>query len=339
MKQFLKWLGYLAVVLLIGLTIGFGWYLIDSSRTVNLTEPVVVTIPVGSGTEGAMSALYDAHVIRSRWAFTLQAFLTGQRTKIKAGDYTFTGAVSIPTALAVITQEKTLQPEVQVTLLEGWTNEQMAQALAKAQLGDEATLTQALDTLPTTTSITDLPKELASSTTTQGFLFPDTYRFFQGSSTDQIMTKLLTNFTGKFTPQMLADLTAAGHTEYEVVTLASIVQKEAKTPEDMKKVAGVFWKRIAAGMPLQSDVTVEYITHKIGVRPTLADLDVESAYNTYRNTGLPPTPICNPGLDALQAAVYPTESDALYFLATPTGEVKYSATYDQHLQYKAQYYP
>lgn len=338
MKRLLKWLGYVGVVVVIALAIAFGWYVIAINKVVTITDPVVVTIPDYSGTEGAVTALYDAHIITSKLAFTVQAFLTGQRTKIKAGDYTFVGAVNIPTTLAVITQEKTLQPEVQVTLLEGWTNEQMAQALAKAKLGNEASLTSALDILPNDAP-TGLPTELLDSSTTQGFLFPDTYRFFQGSSTDQIMTKLLDNFTFKFTPQMLADLTAAGHTEYEVVTLASIVQKEAKTPEDMKLVAGIFWNRIAVGMPLQSDVTIEYITHKVGIRPTNSDLDVESAYNTYRNAGLPPTPICNPGLDALNAVVYPTDSNYVYFLATPQGDVKYSETYDQHLQYKAQYYP
>lgn len=339
MKQtMVKWIGYILVIGLVILSIGFGWYLIAVSRTINFTEPVVVEIAEGSGTEGAVSALYQAKVIRSRWAFTAQAFLTGQRTAIKAGKYTFIGEVNIPTALAVITQAKSLQPEVQVTLVEGWTNEQIAQTLSKAGLGTETSLSSALDFLPA-----DAPEQvsetLKNSTTTQGFLFPDTYRFFQASTPDDIMLKLLNNFNSKFTDKMRADTIAAGHTEYDAVILASIVQKEAKTPEDMKKVAGVFWKRIAAGMPLQSDVTVEYITRKIGVRPTLADLEVESAYNTYRNVGLPPTPICNPGLDALEAVVYPTESDAWYFLATPTGEVKYSATYDQHLQYKAQYYP
>lgn len=333
----MRWLGYICITLLIALAAGFIWYLAQVARPIHLNQTITVEIPENSGTEGAISALYDVGIVRSRTALWVHVLLTGRRTELRSGTYTFSGDVTLPMVLNIITKQQSFQGEVEMTLLEGWTAEQMGEALSpnfSFSMEDYVAVTEA-----PTNFTQDWLDEARSLGTLQGFLFPDTYRFFVDASASDVIAAQLDTFDQRFTQQMHTDLAASGRSLYDAVILASIVQKEANTPEDMKLVAGVFLKRLAANMPLQSDVTIEYITQKQGVRPTYSDLDLESAYNTYRNTGLPPTPISNPGLDALTAVVYPVESDYWYFIATPEGEVLYSETYEQHLQYKNQYYP
>lgn len=333
----MKWLGYCCIGVLISLAAGFVWYLAQVARPVHLAESVTVEIPEYSGTEAAIQALFDGGVIRSRAAMAIHLVLTGRRTEIRSGLYTFTGDINLPTVLNIVTKQQSLLGEVEITLLEGWTAEQMGETLSPNFSFSTEEYVAAVETPTNFTQ--DWLDEARSLGTLQGFLFPDTYRFFVDASASDVIAAQLDTFDQRFTQQMRDDLAVSGRTLYDAVILASIVQKEANTPEDMKLVAGVFWKRIDAGMALQSDVTIEYITQKQGVRPTYSDLDVESAYNTYRNVGLPPTPISNPGLDALTAVVYPVESAYWYFIATPEGEVLYSETYEQHLQYKNQYYP
>jgi UPF0755 protein len=122
-----------------------------------------------------------------------------------------------------------------------------------------------------------------------------------------------------------------GRTLNEVVTLASIVEKEVANPEDRKIVAGIFWNRLQSGMPLQSDATVNYVTHAGRTRPTIIDLAVESAYNTYAHRGLPPGPICNPGADALEAALNPAKTPYRYFLTDANGKTYFARTLEEHI--------
>lgn len=318
----MKWLGYVGTVVLLGAVGIFLWYLLALYRPIQLTQPVTVVIPEQVGTEGVAVALFDAGIIRSRLAFIGHVLLTGQRAELKTGTYNFQDSVTTPLVLSIVTKHQSFQGEVEITLLEGWTAEQMGEALAQA--------------LPFTASEYVTAVEALAA---EGYLFPDTYRFFKDATVEDVITKQRENFDQKFTTEMKQVLEANGRTVAEAVVLASIVEKEAQTLSDKQLVAGVFWKRIDNGMPLQSDVTINYITKNTTTTVTQADLDIESAYNTYRNQGLPPSAISNPGYDALYAVVYPTLSDYWYFIATPEGEVLYSTTYEEHLTYKAQYYP
>lgn len=333
----MKWVGYFFVAVIVAIAGLFTWYLIVLARPVTLSAPLTVTVPEDSGTEGTVTALYDAGVIQSRYAFVLHLLLTGQRHKLQAGEYVFSGQLSIPTVLEIITKQRSLQGEVQMTLVEGWTNQDIAAELADhLSFTAEDFLVAANSPLPQDFIFLD---EQPVLTTTEGFLFPDTYRFFVDVTPRDVVRLMTQNFDQRFTPQMRTDLAAQNRSLYDAVILASIVEKEARHPEDQKIVADIFWRRIDVGKRLESDATINYITKKNDTTPSLLDLDVESAYNTYRNAGLPPTPICNPGLTALEAVVYPTANNYWYFLTTPEGEMKYSETYDQHLQYKNQYYP
>ena len=335
-------LGWLAVFGIVGLAIAFGIYLLQIGKTITLEQPVSVVIEDNAGTEGAMTALWDAGVLPSRWAFVGHLVLTNQRTQVKSGTYVFTGDVTLPVITAQITQRKESRDEVEITLLEGWTNEDMAEHLTSAELVEYDEFINIAETKHSQTILPDneypflVGKPL--SVGLNGFLFPDTYRFFIGETEINIVEKMLNNFGSKFDEQMRQDLEAQGRNVYDAVTLASIVEKEVRLPEEKAIVAGIFLKRMENGMRIESDATINYITKKNTTTPSGSDLNVESAYNTYRNDGLPPTPINNPGLDSLRAVVYPEDSEYWFFLTTPEGEVKYSQNYDQHLETRAQYY-
>ena len=137
---------------------------------------------------------------------------------------------------------------------------------------------------------------------------------------------------------MRADIKAQGKTINEIITMASIIEKEVPHAEDMKKIAGIFYQRLNIGMAMQSDATINFITGKGTTRPSAEDLQVASPYNTYKYRDLPPGPISNPGLAAIEAAIYPEKNDFLYFLTTPEGQVIYSRTYAEHLAAKYKYY-
>ncbi|MFA5155007.1 MAG: endolytic transglycosylase MltG [Patescibacteria group bacterium] len=178
----------------------------------------------------------------------------------------------------------------------------------------------------------------------EGYLFPDTYRIYASSTVPEVIDKMLGNFGQKLTPQLRAEIKAQGKTIYEIVTMASLIEKEAPLDyqqndnRDARIISGIFWDRLKIGQPLQSDATLSYILNDNQPSHSGKDLEVDSPYNTYRHRGLPPGPICNPGLLAIEAAIYPLSTDYNYFLTPPDKpEVIYARTYEQHLQNKYKY--
>lgn len=169
----------------------------------------------------------------------------------------------------------------------------------------------------------------------EGYLFPDTYRFFEDATAEDIVNTMLDEMQEKY--ESIGVAPRAGYSVHEVLTLASIVEKEVRQPETRATVAGIFWNRLEIGMPLQSDATINYIIGGDDPSPTLADLEVESLYNTYQHPGLPPGPISSPGLVALTATLQPTETDYFYFLTTDAGEIYYAETHDEHVLNKQRY--
>lgn len=178
----------------------------------------------------------------------------------------------------------------------------------------------------------------------EGYLFPDTYRIYASSTVDEVVEKMLANFDSKLTPKMRADIKSQNKTIYEIIILASLIEKEAPIDNqggdnrDAKIISGIFLNRLHIGQGLQSDATLSYIYGDNKPTHSGAELDISSPYNTYKYRGLPPGPICNPGIIAIEAAIYPINSDYYYFL-TPKGkkEVIYARTYEEHLQNKYKY--
>lgn len=171
----------------------------------------------------------------------------------------------------------------------------------------------------------------------EGYLFPDTYEFSTDATAEDVVKVMLSTMKGHIDDIGTVTGDAAGMNMHEVLTLASIVEKEVRTAETMKNVADIFLKRLEIGMALQSDATINYIINGDDPSPTYADLEVESLYNTYKHAGLPPGPISSPGLNALSAVLHPIHNDYYYFLTTNDGAIYYGVTYDEHLRNKAKW--
>ncbi|MDF1497207.1 MAG: endolytic transglycosylase MltG [Patescibacteria group bacterium] len=172
-------------------------------------------------------------------------------------------------------------------------------------------------------------KDLPEGTSLEGYLFPNTYRVWKDQLPLGIALKQLSEFENK-TEGFAETAAAQGRTLHEVITLASIVEKEGRNPEERRNIARIFLNRLKIGMRLQSDATVNYVTGANNPRPTLDDLETVSAYNTYRNEGLPPGPICNPGKEALDAALNPADNNYYFYLHDEEGNIYYARNAEEH---------
>jgi UPF0755 protein len=171
----------------------------------------------------------------------------------------------------------------------------------------------------------------------EGYLFPETYEIFANANEHDIIDKMLYQFNKVFTEEYYTRAEELGMSVRDVITLASIIEREARVPEDRPVIASVFYNRMKIDMPLQSCATVQYILGEQKSRLTTKDTQIESPYNTYLHTGLPPGPIASPGADSIKAALYPADTDYLFFLAKGDGAHVFSRTYDQFLKDKDKY--
>lgn len=171
----------------------------------------------------------------------------------------------------------------------------------------------------------------------EGFLFPDTYRFYKDAKPADVISKMKENFNKKLTRDILDEIAAQKQTLKNIITMASILEEEVRGEEDMKIVAGILWKRIDRGMGLNVDAALTYVLGKTSAELTDGDLKYDSPYNTYLYRGLPPTPISNPGLSTINAALNPTTSKYFYYLTGKDGKTYYAETLEGHTLNKRKY--
>jgi len=180
----------------------------------------------------------------------------------------------------------------------------------------------------------------------EGFFFPDTYKLNQRMKPEDIVRKFLNAFRDKVFALLETRFRESPRSILDIITIASMIEKESANSLDRRIISGILWKRLETDMPLQVDSSVIYAWKQINpswslgdrLRLSSNDLKINSPYNTYLNKGLPPSPIGNPGLDAIRAALDPQESDYMYYLSLPDGRTFFSRTYDEHLALKAKYY-
>ena len=327
-------------LLLLIAVILFAWayysYQVASSVS-NSSEVASFEIKSGQGVNQISTSLYSRGLIKSMFWFEVYVWQKNLERDFIAGVHDLPLNLNIREITAKLTNPG--ESETTITVIEGWNNREIAGYLAEKDLVEEEEFLNLVSSnLSQFANLYDFLADKPAGADLEGYLFPDTYRVFKNSSAAEIARKMLDNFEAKLTPKMRLDIKSQGWSVFEVVTLASVIEKEVRTPEDMKTVSGIFRKRLEANIALQSDATVNYVTGKGRIQPTADDLKVDSPYNTYQYRGLPPTPIANPGLNAINAAIYPENNPYYYFLTTKeTGEVIYSRTYDEHLQNKAKY--
>jgi len=236
------------------------------------------------------------------------------------------------------------QDEITVRIPEGSNNKEVAKLFAAAGLFAEEEFLKVQEDYPSERF--DFLADRPAGTDLEGYLHPDTYRFFASSTPEEILSKMLNNFDKKLTPDLRAEIAAQGKTISEIVIMASLIEKEApifydkKDNTDAKIVSGIFWRRLKNNQALQSCASLAYILGVNKPQYSIADTQIPSPFNTYLNRGLTPSPIANPGYLAIEAAIYPTATNYNYFL-TPAGSrsMVYAATYEEHLVNKNKYLP
>jgi UPF0755 protein len=290
--------------------------------------PAVVGIPVGAGVSGVGDILAKQGVIDSSLAFEIYVRTHGLADRLEAGHYSIPGGSSMAAALALLSHATGTQ--VRVTIPEGLTQKQMAALFEQKGLFSAAAFLEAADKGTFTQAF------LAGRTPgygLEGYLFPDTYFFDPKVKPAAAINILLDNFAAKV-PADLRAHAADQHISFsQAMVLASIIEREAAFDKDRPYVAAVFYNRLAQGQPLQSDATVAYAKGQSTTVITEQDKALNSLFNTYLHTGLPPAPISNPGLASIRAALMPASGfPYLYFLTDPSGQAHFSRTLDQHNQ-------
>ncbi|MDD3007053.1 MAG: endolytic transglycosylase MltG [Candidatus Pacebacteria bacterium] len=302
------------------------------------TRTIAFEVEQGQGVQTIVDGLEKLGLINGSDYFKLYLWRTDLGSKLKAGNYEFSPSMTIAQIVDILTggESGIKSNETQVVIPEGTANDQILEKLKIAgAISGEKDFSQLQLDLSEYDFLSNKPEEADL----QGFLFPDTYNFFKNASLEDVTTDMLDNFDRKLTTEMREEIKKHEKTIYETIILASIVEKEAGNKEEMPTIASVFYNRLGIGQPLQSDATVNYVTNAGRAMPTSEDLETDSPYNTYKYPGLPPTPICNPGIEAIKAAIYPAQTDYFYFLTTQDEEQNtyFSRTYEEHLQNKAMY--
>lgn len=336
MKKFLALIGIASLLLWSSWRL---WYTLalraadadDQSR-------VSVTIPAGASTAGIASLLEDKELIRSPRAFIAYAGETGDDASLQAGTFVLRRSMSTAEIVDALTTGST--QEMSLTIPEGYTVEDIDALLSEKGLiaaGDIADCANTcdfstFDFLPSGAGQAERGGKL------EGYLYPDTY-FIEP---DNVVPKFfLERMLGAFRTKVIADkeeeIAASGRSLHEIVTMASLIEKETRTGDERAVVSGILWKRLDEGIGLYVDAANRYILNKPTAEITAEDLNMDSPYNLRRYAGLPPGPIASPGLPSIEAAIAPESSPYYYYLHGSDGQIRYAVTNDEHNVNKARY--
>ncbi len=286
---------------------------------------IFVDIPRGATTDSIAGQLSEAGVLRSRIPFILYVRWRDVGRRLQAGEYRFSAPATPVQIIHRLVQGDIFY--ISVTIPEGLTAEETIAEIAQSGLGNKAEMQRALRR---TEWIHDLAPEALSL---EGYLFPETYHFGRKTTSEQIIHVTVNQFRARITRLIADHPLRPGWDIARVVTLASMIEKEASDPKERCLIASVFDNRIDRGMPLACDPTVIYalrLAGKYDGNIRKGDLQIESPYNTYTHVGLPPGPIANPGLDSLRAAISHPKTDYLYFVSRNDGTHQFSKDYRTH---------
>jgi len=348
MKRVIKIIAIGFLILLIAGVTAAGYFLNEFllKRPAGGAKAVSFTIEKGDGVKKIGRELKSAGIIDSTFVFEVYVWLTMMQGLFQPGDYNLKPGGNISGLVGELTSINI--EENNFTIIEGWTLKEMAEYLRnKGLIKTDSELyyltgTPGIDYRKKKVDFRggwnyDFLSDKPSYISVEGYVYPDTYRILAEAKAGSLIKKALDNFDKKLTSDLRVEIKKQGKTIFEVVTLASIVEKEVSGYENRRMVADIFLKRLKAKMPLESDATINYITGKGMTRPLYGDLKVESPYNTYKYAGLPLGPINNPSIEAIMAVIYPASNPYYYFLTDESGKVYYGKTYAEHLKNKAKY--
>ncbi len=307
-------LASIVAILLIGLLY---FFLFTVRAPSNTQYPVRVTIESGQSTQSIARELAELGIVRNP-KFTLNLLVSGGEKKIQAGTYIFQNKLSVfNVAKKVLSSDYGYVP-IKITIPEGTSSKRLA-VLVNSKLPN-----------------IDKSEFEVLARSKEGYLFPETYFFPPEASAEEVIARMEVIFKRKIST-VQDDIEKSGKTLNEILTIASILEGEVKTSEDRAMVADLLERRTKIGMPLQVDTTLVYITGKTSATLTSAELKSDGPYNTYTRKGLPPTPISNPGLNSIKAALNPIPNEYFFYLSDKDGITHFSKTHDEHVRLKNKY--
>jgi UPF0755 protein len=351
MLKILKWT--LIVIIAAVISSWFSYNRIINSRGAGQAVEKVFSIKDGQGVKEISNNLKKEGLVDSPFFFNLYVAHQGWAAKFKAGDYKLSSGQSIREVAAKIVSGDAISKEITLTFKEGDTLDEIASIFSMEGIFSKKSFYD-LAGYPRVNYDLDksnpLPKDYSSefaflldkpaNTGLEGYLFPDTYNFYKDAQPDDAIQKMLGNFNKKLSDDLRQEIAKQGKTIFEIVTMASLIEKEVRSLRDMEIVSGIFWKRIKENQPLQLDATLSYVLSDSNPQHEYEETRIDSSYNTYMHKGLTPGPIANPGINAIKAAIYPKDTSYYYFLTTDEGENSrtiYSSTFEEHIRNKAKY--
>ena len=306
----------LVIIFLLSLIVLGGWWKVQTSPVSSDTTTKVVVIPKGEGISAIAKRLKDENLIRSPLAFKIYARQNNLASRIQAGSFKLSPSMTLEEIASALTSGT---DDIWITLIEGWRVEEMAEELnLKFEIRNLKFLAEARE----------------------GYMFPDTYLFPKDTSAEYITNNLKNTFNKRYSDELKAKIKLQGLTGQEGVILASLVEREGRSDKVRTEVAGILLKRLNIGMKLDVDATVQYALGYQNAEKTWwkrhitkEDKEIKSPYNTYKNPGLPPAPICNPSLSSLEAVANANpDTQYLYYYHDSKGNSHYGKTLEEHLE-------
>lgn len=329
------------LILIICLAIG-AWFVHSEifGAEAQYADKVTFEIKKGETVSQLADRLEEKHVIRSAWFFKKYLSFRKLDKEIREGSFEVEAPITL--ARVINSLASPTQSEETITILPGWDLRDIADYFEKqgiasstdfyAVVGQSAyNYKVAREEAPVVEGDWKITKDKPNFVSYDGYLAPDTYRIFKNATIEEIVQKLINERESQFTDQMYKDIEKSGRTVYEVLTMASILEREVRGEKDKKIVSDLFWRRYDQNWALQADSTVHYAVGKNGsVFTTSEDRDSLSPWNTYRYPGLPLGPISTPSFESIMAAIYPESNDYWYFLTDSSGKVWYASSLEEH---------
>jgi len=339
MIKIYKIIKILTILCIVGVVIGiFSYQKVINTPLKEKAGTKEFVVASGDSVKDISAKLSANELIGSRFFFEFYIDRQDKEHNMQAGVYALSPSMNIKEIVKILTKGQNINNERAIKIIEGWNNRDIASYFAKEGLFKKERFLQEVKKVDKYANNFKFLQEIPKSYDMEGYLFPDTYKIYKKADLEDVVYKMLNNFDKKITPQMRADIESKNKSLYEIMIMASLIEKEVRKREDMEVVSGIFWNRLKNGQALQSCATLAYVLGENKPVYSTKDTKIDSPYNTYQNPGLPPAPIANPGLQAIKAAINPQETNYNYFLtATKTEKTIFSRTLREHNINKEKY--
>ncbi len=328
------------LLIVIGTASGIGLYIANGLQPVEASEQEVrVSIPPGAGSVQIAKELETKRLIKNSSIFTYYLKVKKQGSRFQAGEYDMKPGLTFDEMIEKLNKGETVKEEViRITIPEGYTVDQIASKLSEQTPWNKDVFLKLADApagLTEDTAASGIPDNKNLKHRLEGYLFPETYEFKKGSTEEEFIERTLQQLDKKLAtlpPDWKDKLKERGLSVHQMLTIASLIEREVVVDEERALVSGVIQNRLKQNMPLQIDATVQYLFDKSKERLLEKDLQIQSPYNTYLNTGLPPGPIASPSLASMKAAIYPQETKYLFYVTKKDGTKGhlFAETYEEH---------